>query len=352
MLKYKKNITNIEYVVSPVPILTTTRTIINSAPLQQNSNSIANIESINGDINGLACDDNLSDCSDITSCDTAMHKDHEINVKNGTFHYAINFVRTFLLKMGFIECYFENKLGAIAKCNDPFTVCYYFQNNHKHILTQTNRISLELELMNNSTHVGFFSLSNCYLNDAATGGFNFIPKIEFVMKGGMYDLEKLERDMLFGLGFKKITGGAYSHIIEKYNFENLNIDNYKLINTNEGDVFFLKHFPISLSEQWNINSNASLNTTNKIIVLINGKNIIDSCENSCNKLTMQTQFNSLLNGEYANKFNNVFGEINVKNELAAFLNSNFIIRSSGEINIYNLIGSLLLHKLIPKKFLH
>ena len=117
-------------------------------------------------------------------------------------------------------------------------------------------------------------------------------------------------------------------------------------------VFFLKHFPIHLSEQWNINSNASLNTTNKIIVLINGKNIIDSCENSCNKVTMQTQFNSLLNGEYANKFNNVFGESVVKNELATFLNSNFIIRSSGEINIYNLIGSLLLHKLIPKKFLH
>jgi hypothetical protein len=294
-------------------------------------------------------DDNSSVCSDMTKCDQPPYSDYDVNIKNTTFHYVINFVRTFLLKRGFIECYFENKLGILTKCNDPLTVGWYFQNNVKHLLTQTNRLSLEFELIQNSSSNGFFTLSNCYLT-SENQGFHFIPKIEFILKGGMYDLEKMERDLLFGLGFKKISGGNYSVIIDKYKMDTITNENYKMINDNEGRLFFLKNFPTTVSKQWLANINNATSTANEILVIINGKPIIDSFENSCDKQTMKTTFYKLLNGEYATQFNSTFGN-SIMSELDGFLNNDFIIRSSGEINIYNLCDCLHAHKLIPKKFM-
>lgn len=332
MKQYKKGLTFIEDPYSPLPILN------NPACVHRTKS------------NRLFMDDAISVCSDITRCDQSPYSDYDVNIKNTIFHYVINFVRTFLLKRGFIECYFENKLGILTKCNDPLTVGWYFQNNVKHFLTQTNRLSLEFELINNSLSTGFFTLSNCYLN-SENQGFNFIPKLEFILKGGMYDLEKMERDLLFGLGFKKISGGNYSTIIDKYNMDTITDENYKIINDNEGRLFFLKNYPISVSKQWLANINNATGTTNEILVIINGKPIIDSFENSCDKQTMKTTFNKLLNGEYASQFNSTFGN-SIITELDGFLNNDFIIRSSGEINIYNLCECLQAHKLIPKKFMH
>jgi hypothetical protein len=347
MTKCKKDLIIMEDVFGPLPILNNPTCMRRSQSINRSSNSDV---SVIADANRLFMDDIGSVCSDITGCDQSTYSDYDVNINNNTFHYVINCVRTFLLKRGFIECYFENKLGILTKCNDPLTVCWYFQNNGKRILTQTNRLSLELELINNSASTGFFTLSNCYLN-SENQGFHFIPKIEFILKGGMYDLDKMERDLLFGLGFKKISGGNYSTIIDKYKMDAITEENYKIINDNEGRVFFLKNFPATVSKQWLVNVNNTTNTTNEILVIINGKPIIDSFENSCDKQTMKSSFYKLLNGEYAAQFNSTFGN-SIIAELDGFLNNDFIIRSSGEINIYNLCECLQTHKLIPKKFLH
>ena len=358
MNQCKKDLIIMEDMFSPLPILNNPACMRRSHPITRTSNSSnssrtsnSNDNVIVADANRLFVDDTSSVCSDITRGDQPPYLDYDVNIKNSIFHYVINWVRTFLLKRGFIECYFENKLGILNKCNDPLTVGWYFQNNVKHMLTQTNRLSLEVELINNSLAPGFFTLSNCYLN-SENQGFRFIPKIEFILKGGMYDLEKTERDLLFGLGFKKIVGGNYSAIIDKYNMNTITDDNYKIITDNEGILFFLKNFPTTVSKQWLANINNVTNTTNEILVIINGKPIIDSFENSCDKQTMKSVFYKLLNGEYASQFNSMFGTNVILTELDDFVNNDFIIRSSGEINIYNLSECLQAHKLIPKKFLH
>ena len=375
MQKYKKNFTYSEDLLSPVPILNNRKTNYTTSSYKNyfnnnnsNSNNNSNNNNNNNKFNDALCgnsisnnslnnifiDDNCSICSDITSCDTDIATSNlvHIHIKNVTFHYVINMMRTFFLKNGFIECYFENSIGIINKCNEPFSIRYYYQNDQKYLLTQTNNLSLENELLNNKNQKGFFTLSNCYINSSNenyNNSIHVIPKIEFCIKGGMYELEKMERDMLTYLGFKKIHGNNYATISKKYD---VNLYNYKKINEIEGEVFFIKNFPKNVTNKhWNVEYNKEIDTMKEIMVLINGLIVIDSIENSTNKKNMLENFYNLSNGEYSNRFNEIFDKTIITDELNKYLSNDFIIRSSGEINIYNLIESMVHHKHIPRKYL-
>jgi hypothetical protein len=150
------------------------------------------------------------------------------------------------------------------------------------------------------------------------------------------------------LGFKKINGNNYATISNKYD---INSFNYKKINETEGEVFFLKNFPKKSSKHWNVEYNKESDITKEIMVLINGLNVIDSIENSTNKKYMLDNFYNLYNGEYSNKLNELFDKTIIKEELNKYLSNDFMVRSSGEINIHNLIECMIHYKYIPKKYL-
>jgi aspartyl/asparaginyl-tRNA synthetase len=273
-----------------------------------------------------------------------------INTKH--FHYVVNKLREFFIQRGFLECHTQNRLSILAACEDPSTIRTFDYNNKVYPLPQTGQMWLEYELLTNPDVPGYFCVSTSYRyepNPIPGRHALIFPMFEFELKGGMDELEKMERELLEHLGYKTVCEfkeGDYEVVAQKYGAEDISHTEEQRLYEEHGPVFFLKNFPETTSPFWNMRRNTEKGTANKIDVILSGMETIGSAERSIDVEDMKTRFNTISDGGYAKILYDKFGRERVSQELDAFLSHTFMERSGGGIGLTRLISSMLKEGLI------
>jgi len=274
-----------------------------------------------------------------------------INTKH--FHYVVNKLREFFIQRGFLECHTQNRLSILAACEDPSTIRTFDYNNKVYPLPQTGQMWLEYELLTNPDVPGYFCVSTSYRyepNPIPGRHALIFPMFEFELKGGISELEKMERELLEHLGYKAVCEfkeGDYEEVAKQYETQDISHKEEQRLYQEHGPVFFLKNFPETTSPFWNMRRNIEKGTANKIDVILSGMETIGSAERSIDVEDMKTRFNTISDGGYAKILYDKFGKERVSQELDAFLEHNFMERSGGGIGLTRLISSMLTEGLIP-----
>ena len=136
---------------------------------------------------------------------------------------------------------------------------------------------------------GYFCVSTSYRNEPnpVPGRHEIIfPMFEFEIKGGIEELEKMERELLEHVGFElskneagesSYPGDHYKNVAEKYGVKELENEHEAQLEKDYGPVFFLKSFPNYTSPFWNMAQNEEpqeteqlRDTAKKIDVIVHG----------------------------------------------------------------------------------
>jgi len=267
------------------------------------------------------------------------------------FHYVVNMLREFFVNKGFLECHTQNRLSILAACEDPTTIKTYEYNNKVYPLPQTGQMWLEYELLKNPDVNGYFCVSTSYRyeQNPIPGRHAIIfPMFEFELKGGIVELQQMEKELLAFLGYSSYEEGDYEDVSKQYDVTDISHDVEQKLYQDKGPVFFLKNFPEYTSPFWNMKRNEEKGTANKIDVILSGMETIGSAERSVDIDDMLTRFKTISNGEYSQILYDKFTQERVDGEMNEFLSNHFIERSGGGIGITRLISSMLKEGLIPK----
>uniref|UniRef100_A0A6C0LLS0 Uncharacterized protein n=1 Tax=viral metagenome TaxID=1070528 RepID=A0A6C0LLS0_9ZZZZ len=339
MLKYKKKclVVGYEDTGCDLPILNNPncKFRMEKSYLHANGDSNNNIKSF----------DNLSDLDTNSVCSEITVDDKQQNRTTGAnFHYASNFIRTYLLTKKFIECCCSSDIGIIGHFNNPSIIALTGNN----IKTYSNILPLECEFLKNKKCSGVFTLTNCY-HDIKKENNIYTPHLEIIMKGDMYNLDKMLCELISSMGFKNVRGGNYHELLNKYGLQDINPENYSLISGGEGDVFFIKNIPVEPNKRWYVNkTNTNFNT---IYVLINGLLVIEAFEHNCNTGYMRETFYDKTNNKCRNVLSKLFDKSTVDTQFDMFLENRFTVRSGITINVFNLIKCMICNNLMPGKYL-
>lgn len=271
-------------------------------------------------------------------------------INSQKFNKVVNKLRSFFLDKGFIEVHTQSRLSILAACEDPSTITTFNYNGEVWPLPQTGQMWLEYEMLQNPENPGYFCLSTSYRNEPnpVPGRHDLIfPMFEFEIKGGIQELDKMEKELLEYLGYKitpemfSYPSDDYINLTEEYKSFMLEHEHEQQIYKKHGSVFFLKNFPSYTSPFWNMKSNNDdPRFSNKIDVILSGMETIGSAERSCDPNEMRNSFYSISNGMYANTLFNHFGKERVEKELNEFLSHKFFKRSGGGIGMTRLIRSM------------
>ena len=140
--------------------------------------------------------------------------------------------------------------------------------------------------------------------------------------------------------------GDYNDIAVKYNVDILEHEHETQMNTDFGEIFFLKNFPERTSPFWNMNRNKENTHAKKVDVIMHGIETIGSAERSCDKDMMRRRFNEISNGEYANTLFSHFTKDRVLKEMDEFLSKDFFPRFGGGIGMTRMIRAMKLSNLL------
>lgn len=260
------------------------------------------------------------------------------------FSWVVNKLRDYCLGQGFYEVSTQDRLSILAACEDPQTVSTYEYMGEVWPLPQTGQMWLEYELLSNPQLNGVFTVSTSYRNepDPVPGRHKLIfPMFEFELKGDIGELKKFEDGLLEYLGFDKhgFVYSTYDQLKGHYRTKELTHKHENKMRTDFGPVVFCQDFPVYTSPFWNMKKKNRTHA-NKIDVIIEGNETIGSAERSTDKDEMKSSFYSISGGKYAQKLFDLFGKQRVENELAQFLNMDFITRSGGGIGLTRMIDAV------------
>ena len=281
------------------------------------------------------------------------HSEFSLVINTKHFHCVVNKLREFFVNRGFLECHTQNRLSILAACEDPTTIRTFDYNNKVYPLPQTGQMWLEYELLKDPSVPGYFCVSTSYRyepNPIPGRHALIFPMFEFELKGGIQELEQMERELLEHLGYKTVCEfkeGDYEDVANHYTTTDISHEVEQKLYKDNGPVFLLKNFPEYTSPFWNMKRNLERGTANKIDVILSGMETIGSAERSQDVNDMLTRFRTISNGEYAQILYDKFGQTRVDAEMNEFLSNNFIERSGGGIGITRLISSMLKEGLIP-----
>ena len=205
------------------------------------------------------------------------------------FDKCVSIMRTFFKVKGCIEVYPQHL--SILVCEDPQTITTFQYENQLWPLPQTGKIWLEYEMLKDRAP-GYFCVSTCYRNSG------ILPMFEFELKGGLDKMIELEHQLLEFMGFK----------------------------TNDYTEVCLTDIP---NHMWTIKQKS---------VIIHGIETITLAEHSTDPIDMRNRFN--MDISY-----NIFGN-RVIDEVELFLNNTFTERSSGGIDITQMIRVMKLSNLM------
>lgn len=272
-----------------------------------------------------------------------------INTKD--YDYLVNKLREFFKSKNFVEISRQNRLSILATYKDQFYVGSFNYTNATWPLAQTGQMWLEYEILKNPEIEGFFCLTTSYrLEKNPLDGIDDIifRLFEFETHGNVYDLVKLERELLKFLGYKKedIKMATYEEMQEKYEVEELEHKDEEKMETDIGKAVLLHDFPEHTYPFWNMKRDLRTNTVRKIDVILTGEKTICSGEREDNKYMIKRNFETIMDGKYKEKLYELFGEERTNKELEDYLNLNFFDRIGGGINIDRLIRSMKKENLI------
>ena len=264
---------------------------------------------------------------------------------SAAFSQAVNKMREFCLKKGFVEVSTQDRLSILAACEDPDTVATYQYDGKTWPLPQTGQMWLEYELLNNPKLPGVFCVSTSYRaeKNPVPGRHKIIfPMFEFELPGTIKDLEKFETELLEYLGFgkqKDFHYKKYDELKKHYKTGELTHQHENEMAKDFGPVVFCEEFPVSTSPFWNMKRKGQ-NYAHKIDVIMHGHETIGSAERSTNVDEMRQEFYTISGGEYAKKLYNLFGKQRVVQELDDFLSHKFFPRTGGGIGMTRMINAL------------
>ena len=272
------------------------------------------------------------------------------HINSCEFHGVVKRLREFFEGRGFIEVHTQSRLSILAACEDPTTISTYNYGGQVWPLPQTGQMWLEYELLKNPEAPGFFCLSTSFRNEPnpVPGRHDKIfPMFEFEMKGSMDDMVQLEKDLLTHLGFTNTHHeDDYDNIAKKYGVEELEHEHEAALETDYGNVFFLKNFPNHTSPFWNMKQHADGKNAYKVDVILHGVETIGSAQRSTDIEEMRNMFYNISDGQYANILFSNFTKERVEQELKEFLEFDFFDRCGGGIGVTRLIRAMKLSNLL------
>jgi len=243
------------------------------------------------------------------------------------------------LSKNFLEVHTQNRLSILAACEDPETVATYEYNGEVWPLPQTGQMWLEYELLSNPDAAGFFCVSTSYRaepNPVEGRHETIFPMFEFEMKGGVQELEDLEKELCehIGLPLEQLNCKTYSDWEKEFRTDEL--DHAHELAIGQG---MITKFPERTSPFWNMARNSD-DTSKKIDVILGGMETIGSAERSTDKEQMRETFHTISEGQYAELLYKLFGKERVEKELDEFLEFDFFPRSGGGIGMQRLMSAL------------
>ena len=275
------------------------------------------------------------------------------NINPAEFHAVVKKMRDFFESRGFLEVHTQTRLSILAACEDPNTISTYNYGGQVWPLPQTGQMWLEYELLTNPDRApGYFCVSTSYRNEPnpVPGRHDHIfPMFEFEMKGDIYAMIELEKDLLEYMGFgtrDTFHQGEYLKVAEQYNVKELEHEHEHSLEQDYGKVFFLTHFPNYTSPFWNMMQNPDGQRAEKVDVILHGIETIGSAQRSSDPSEMKEQFYSISDGNYAQILFSNFTKERVEGELNEFLSHNFMTRSGGGIGVTRMIRAMKLSNLI------
>lgn len=288
------------------------------------------------------------------------------------FSFAVNRLRDFFLRRGFVETHTQNRLSILSACEDPETVrTFKYTTDTDGVavwpLPQTGQMWLEYELLKQPELPGVFCVSTSYRqepNPEPGRHLTIFPMFEFEMHGGLSDMKTMQTELLIELGYPTMydtdeyPSGDYDDVCERFATDTLN-------NSHEAQlclshpVFFLEKFPEYTAPFWNmarfipneepcVSDGFTSIHSKKIDVILSGQETIGSAERSCDPDQMLHSFETISDGEYAKLLYKLFGESRVQMELDQFLSHKFFPRSGGGIGVTRLMRSMELCGLVEK----
>ena len=273
------------------------------------------------------------------------------HIDNAEFTYVTQKLREFFTNKGFLEVHTQNRLSILAACEDPFNIGTFHYENKNWPLPQTGQMWLEHELLNsdkNESANGWFCLSTSYRNEknpVSGRHCKIFPMFEFESYGDIFDLQKLESELLEFLGFGKPYIIFYEDACLEFDTDIITGDHETELYKKYGHNISLQYFPERTNPFWNMERN-DYGIANKIDVLLYGQETIGSAQRSCDKDLMRKTFFTIENGKYSEKIIDLFGYDRVISELNEFLQNDFVPRYGAGIGVTRLIRAMKLHKLI------
>ena len=247
-------------------------------------------------------------------------------------------MRAFFRGRGFKEVPTQSRLSILAACENPHSIAVFDYNGDVWPLPQTGQMWLEHELLNNPDWDGVYCISTSYRQEKnpIPGRHELIfPMFEFESKGNMNVMLELEKDLLEYLGFSKGVDVDYDDICAAYGTEIIENEHESRLREEQGDVVFLKNFPLRTNPFWNMYCKYA-DIYAKCDVIMYGQETIGSAQRSSDPKQMRDNFYTIEGGKYAEKLFELFTEKRVVAELDKFLQHKFFDRFGGGIGMTRL----------------
>jgi hypothetical protein len=275
-----------------------------------------------------------------------LYIEESLHINPFTYSYVANAIRFFFLDNDYIESYEQNKLSNLNSCNDIFNACLYDMFNFCYSLPQSNELWLDYQIMKYHNEKGFFSYSTVYTNDIHGINNNIEQIVDFSLCGGMYELEKIVRNLLDTIGLKNIFNFKtyeYTNLLKELNINELKEIDYDKILCDEKTIFFIKNFQKNENIKWNDFYDTNNKYYNKIIIVCCGKVLISCGQKSESVDQMREKY---LNKKDFKKKCEFFHEERVIDELNSYLDMPFKKRCTGSIHLKNLMNLLISEDLV------
>tara|TARA_Y100001963_G_scaffold149383_1_gene228817 strand:+ start:71 stop:895 length:825 start_codon:yes stop_codon:yes gene_type:complete len=257
----------------------------------------------------------------------------------------------FQKEKGFIEVPAQSRQSILAACEDPATISQYIFSGVNWPLPQTGQMWLERDLLENPDVNGVFCVTTSYRNEPnpVEGRHDKIfPMFEFESHGGMWDMIRLEKELLIHLGFGMDHSLVkYDEACNKYETDELDYDEEEALCKDFTPCTFLTHFPLRTHPFWNM-KHAGDGIYNKVDVIMYGMETIGSAERATDVEEMKDQFYNISDGEYANLLFNHFGEKRVEDELEEYLALDMFERFGGGIGVTRMVSAMKSANLLGK----
>jgi aspartyl/asparaginyl-tRNA synthetase len=273
-----------------------------------------------------------------------MSKTKRTNIQNiTTYNTAVNLLREFFTKKGFVEIATQPNLTILSACENPFSVATYIYNGEVWPLPQTGQMILEEVLLSNPELPGCFCISTSYRaeKNPIPGRHELIfPMFEFESKGKYKDLILLEKELLEYLGFGAPVEMDYNKTCKEYGDVEILENEHESKMWNEvSHCVSLQNFPLRTNPFWNM-KNQQDDLFNKVDVILYGQETIGAAERSCDVESMRKMFYTIENGGYSEKLFELFGKERVEKELEEFLKFDFFPRFGAGIGLTRLARAM------------